>query len=345
MPESEAERRAASQRMIAMADAALASADRIIKSGKPDERLWLTGSELFTATHPPATYLVENLIPQGSILFAGRPKAGKSWFALGLAIAVVTGDHFMGREVNRGEVLYLALEDNERRLSKRLQQLAGDHRAEELTGFTASLNWSKGILAASEIDAWCYKHPNARLVIVDTLKMIKEQADPKKNGYDVDYDSLAALTGVANHRKITILIVHHTRKAESDDPFDTVSGTLGLNAAVDTIFVLQRSKEPRVATLHGRGRELEEDVERSISLHPNGLWRDVGTAEAGSLRSERMAVLEELRDSETGLRTFELAKRLGKRSLPSLRKILNSMQKDRHLIKKGHYWCLPPVSL
>ena len=36
------------------------------------------------------------------------------------------------------------------------------------------------------------------------------------------------------------MLVHHLRKADADDAFDTVCGTLGLTGAPDTILVLKR---------------------------------------------------------------------------------------------------------
>ena len=56
-------------------------------------------------------------------MLAGRPKAGKSWLALNLAEAIANGGKVLGVDVEQGDVLYLALEDNPRRLQQRLDQL------------------------------------------------------------------------------------------------------------------------------------------------------------------------------------------------------------------------------
>lgn len=39
-----------------------------------------------------------------------------------------------------------------------------------------------------------------------------------------------------------MLIVHHTRKQQADDKFDTISGTNGLLGAADGAFVLSKEK-------------------------------------------------------------------------------------------------------
>ena len=57
------------------------------------------------------------MVPEGVALLAGKPKLGKSWLALGLCVAVASGGVAFGNvRVEKGSALYLALEDNERRL-------------------------------------------------------------------------------------------------------------------------------------------------------------------------------------------------------------------------------------
>lgn len=54
-------------------------------------------------------------------MLAGRPKLGKSWLALQLAQASACGGKVFEQSVEPGPVLYIALEDSERRLQQRLQ--------------------------------------------------------------------------------------------------------------------------------------------------------------------------------------------------------------------------------
>ena len=73
---------------------------------------------------PPIRYVVPGIIAEGLTLLAGKSKIGKSWLILGTAIAVATGGYALGSiKVDEGDVLYLALEDNERRLQSRLKKL------------------------------------------------------------------------------------------------------------------------------------------------------------------------------------------------------------------------------
>jgi hypothetical protein len=87
----------------------------------------ITAAELAERDFPPVAFVVPGYVAEGLTVIAGRPKTGKSWLALGWAIAVATGGVALGSiEVEAGDVLYLALEDNQRRLKKRLEQILPD---------------------------------------------------------------------------------------------------------------------------------------------------------------------------------------------------------------------------
>jgi RecA-family ATPase len=61
-------------------------------------------------------------VDEGVTLLAGAPKLGKSWLMLNVAVAVASGGKAFGSiDVEQGAVLYLAVDDNGRRLQKRLR--------------------------------------------------------------------------------------------------------------------------------------------------------------------------------------------------------------------------------
>ena len=68
--------------------------------------------------------ILPGMIFEGVTIFAGKPKTGKSWLALDICIAV-SGDRFtLGTlRPKTGDVLYLALEDSQRRLQRRVNRL------------------------------------------------------------------------------------------------------------------------------------------------------------------------------------------------------------------------------
>src|SRR5262245_55147261 len=79
-----------------------------------------SAEQLLELDIPPYKWVVSDLVPEGLIVLAGRPKMGKSFLVLDIAYAVSTGGKALGVfQVSPGQVLYLALEDGLRRLQQR----------------------------------------------------------------------------------------------------------------------------------------------------------------------------------------------------------------------------------
>jgi len=79
--------------------------------------------ELCDRAFAPLKYVVPGLFPEGVTLLASRPKMGKSWLLLQVTTAVAGGKSTLtagDQPPPVGDVLYLALEDNPRRLQRRL---------------------------------------------------------------------------------------------------------------------------------------------------------------------------------------------------------------------------------
>jgi hypothetical protein len=109
--------------------------------------------ELMTRELPPVRWVVPGMVPEGVALLASKPKLGKSWLALGLCVAVASGGAAFGNvRVEKGAALYLALEDNERRLQFRLKKiLAG---AEVPDGLHYSIESPTGSTTPSSVRVW-----------------------------------------------------------------------------------------------------------------------------------------------------------------------------------------------
>src|SRR5690242_2039630 len=91
---------------------------------------------------PEPRFAVPGLIAEGLSVLGGKPKLGKSWAALSLAIAISQGAYAFGSiPVDQGDALYLALEDTERRLMERLGSLLGSESVP--TRLNLSFDWPK----------------------------------------------------------------------------------------------------------------------------------------------------------------------------------------------------------
>jgi hypothetical protein len=96
------------------------------------------------------------------------------------------------------------------------------------------------------------------LIILDTLAVVKPERRARDDAYAKDYGFIRKLKALAKPG-ITVLVVHHTRKADSEGSFlDTVSGTHGIAGAADFVMVLDRKDNERNGVLHITGRDVEE---------------------------------------------------------------------------------------
>lgn len=302
----------------------------------PESLAAIAMTDLMARQFAPVRWIVRGLLPQGTMLLAGKPKSGKSWFVLGLLTAAKLRDTFLNCHIERCDSLYLALEDTDRRMQNRMTTLMVDDmsRVNELQGMEYRCAWRAGSEGAADLDEYLTAHPECRIVVVDVLAKIRPVSD-RRGAYEQDYEAIASWKGVADKHAILLVIVHHTRKAEAVDVFDEVSGTLAINGAVDQIAVLKRLPEDhKRATLHMRGRDLEEDVEIGLELR-SGWWNYLGSADSIAVKAERAAILDVLRDAEAPMSTAEILKATGKKSRPSLARLLSNMVKDRQIHRDG----------
>lgn len=293
-------------------------------------------AELMRMEFPPLSWIVEGLVPEGTILLAGKPKSGKSWLVLNIIVAAKLRLELLRRPVAPCDGLYLALEDTPRRMQSRMRTLLLEcgNRVEELAGFAYRCDWPRGAAGAVLLDEYLAAHPKCRIVAVDVLAKIRPLGD-KRGAYEQDYEAIAAWKEVADKHRITLIIVHHTRKAEADDVFDEVSGTLAINGAVDQIIVLKRlPANPKQATVHMRGRDLPDDHELGVELRA-GWWHLIGRAADVAASDARREILEVLREADAPMTTNDLMKATGKRSRPSFSRLLGKMVEARHISRVG----------
>jgi RecA-family ATPase len=89
---------------------------------------------------------VPGVIPEGFTLFVGPPKIGKSWFHLSAALGVAAGGAVLGAiRVDPRPVLYLALEDGDRRLQDRCRQLLEGDPIPEAFEYIAQLERARPV--------------------------------------------------------------------------------------------------------------------------------------------------------------------------------------------------------
>ena len=219
--------------------------------------------ELYDTSYPPKVPVVDGLINAGTYLFVGAPKVGKSFFMAQLAYHVSMGIPLWDYQVRQGSVLYLALEDDYARLQKRLYTMFGIECSENLYFSTKSKSLNEGL--EEQLNEFVTDHKDARLIIIDTLQKVRE-ASGEKFSYANDYEIVTKLKAFSDKHGICLLVVHHTRKMESSDSFDMISGTNGLLGAADGAYVMQKEKRTEnKAVLEVTGRD-QPDVRLQLQF-------------------------------------------------------------------------------
>ena len=131
----------------------------------------------------PVHFLVDRLLPPGLHLLAGAPKIGKSWLMMQLCLKVATGITLFEFQTLQSDVLYLCLEDTLHRIQSRLFHVT-DTAPENLHFAIMADSLDNGL--KEEIGGFLARHPQTRLIIIDTLQRVREiHADG--NAYANDY--------------------------------------------------------------------------------------------------------------------------------------------------------------
>lgn len=260
----------------------------------PGVRVW-TGTELMGTDFPEPKYAVPGIIPEGLTLLCAPPKFGKSWFVLAGCVSIAEGSKaFSAITVDRGEALYLALEDPPRRLKSRLKKLLAGSPVPD--GLHIVTEWNTDLrldMVRQHLDT----HPDTRLVVVDVMAKTRSPGLTGESAYNADYTAAGEWKALADHYGVAVILVHHTRKAGSDDFLDTVSGTNGLAGAADAIIVMRRSRGSADAELHITGREVIEAVYAMRFDSESGLWSLLdGPAGDYSTSPQRVEILQAIRE-------------------------------------------------
>lgn len=226
-------------------------------------------TELFDKVYPPKTAIIENFLYNGTYLFVGAPKVGKSFLMAQLAYHISLGTPLWGLKTNQGRVLYLALEDDEARIQHRMFQMYGVSDCDKCHFATKALQINTGL--EHQLEYFLFHYRDTKVIIIDTLQKIRNITNDNYS-YASDYEIVARLKAFADRFNICLLLVHHTRKQQSDDSFDTISGTNGLLGAADGAFVLQKEKRTSSkAVLDIAGRD-QQAQRLFLSFSENCIW-------------------------------------------------------------------------
>ncbi|WP_344336069.1 AAA family ATPase [Brevibacterium salitolerans] len=308
---------------------------------------WLDAQEF-----PPLQWAVHGLVPEGFGLLTGPPKLGKSWFILGILLSISGGNRALGQiHVQQREVLYLALEDGDRRMQARVHRLTGGTPTPATFYFTTRAEASE---VPAMVRAWLGTHPQG-VVSLDTLGRVMPPALPGESAYQRDYRVGAQLKAITDDFPgSTLIVVHHTRKQGSSDWMDSTSGTNGLNGAADWTLSLERSRNDGEAVIRVTGRDVPEG--EYAATMTDGTWALMGTSLRDAADAVRTAQAQEglgdrsadivgyISQNPQGVRAAELAQAFGMESNQA-RTYLSRLTKAERIANPGRGLYTPVASV
>src|SRR3990172_3376852 len=245
----------------------MTSKKKITNLGQDRKTNW-TAEEINNTEMPDVQWLVKEILPQGFFFLAGRLKMGKSFMTLQLCISIVTGKPFLGYEVKQGNVLYISLEDNVRRIKKRMANM-GMVGVKGLANLEIVENWTPlntRIIpeikkAPTGLDLLIKKleSKNYALCVMDTYAksfLLKDNNDAVEAGR-----CLKPLYEMTRAGEFTFGFIDHNRKNNqfSGDPIDDIAGTGAKGGVADTVWSLARERGKQDAKMSIASRDTEID--------------------------------------------------------------------------------------
>ena len=257
----------------------------------------ISGADLMAKTFAPIRWIVQNILAEGLTILGGPPKLGKSALALTIALDCARGGIALGKvPVERIDVLYLDLENGERRIQDRVRQLLAGTAVP--VGLNFATSWDRtDQLGIVYLDGYLASHPDCKLVVIDTLAKIRPGSSGRGRLYDDDYGPIGLLHDLTLKYNIAIVVIHHTRKAEAADFIDRMSGSTGLTGAADALMVLARDRGKADASLSITGRDVGESELALKSTFPR--WELLGQADVIRQSDERTRVIDAVRSGAT----------------------------------------------
>lgn len=295
------------------------------------------GAELYDHISEEIRILIPGLLCDGLNALVGRPKSGKSWLCLQVAVGVCGGPPLPGLEFpEHGDVVYLALEECKARTAARLRKIAarGDwlKRLHVVYDLLPLQGGGSDQLRALMLNI------RPRLVVIDSLTALVKAAGAK--GMDVfraQYSEADLVRKILLEIRACGLLIHHARKGISPDAVESAASTGGFTAAVDSVILLRRKPEGE-STLEVIGREIGENSFALKFGESPFAWSVLGNGGEVALSTERRELLDLLRE-EGALSPAQVAAELGK-ARAGVRMMLRRMVQDGLILKKnGKYQC------
>jgi biotin operon repressor len=267
-----------------------------------------TAFSLLERDLPALVRLCDPWATEGLNIIAGRPKLGKTTLERQKLAAAATGSAFLDSSFTKPvKCAFLSLEEGPRLCRHKFLQAGFPEQA--LFNIELFFDWKRGSEGVFQLDRYLEECDEVRFVVIDSLTKFRAVPDPRTPSFSCDYEAVSALHNVSNkYPGRCIDVVHHTRKMKGDDPIDSISGTYGLTAAVDSYTVLTHHLDGAVMHVGGRLWEREEN-QFTLRRGERQTWEMLGVHL--DITEKQSEALDLVKASPGGLSGKELGDKLG----------------------------------
>jgi len=218
-----------------------------VRNGNGNEKPPITPirlGEFLKTERPPMEWVLDGLLLRGGLsLLCAKPKVGKSTLARNLALCVARGEPFIGREVARCKVLYLALEEHEDMVRDHFERMGATDEDDVYMHCGPAMGCLEEVVSLITEEGY-------GMVVIDPLFRFVRIRDEAK--YGESSDALDSVLRAARDTNCHLLLSHHIGKAATGTGEDYL-GSTALYSSVDTLMNMAK-KEDGIRTFSGRGR-------------------------------------------------------------------------------------------
>jgi hypothetical protein len=323
-----------------------------------EDGLGISAAALFDHDAGDVPWIVQDTMTYGAHLLVGRPKGGKSWVTMDMAYACGAGGAFLGKQARKTGVLWIASEDTNDGLSRRLK-VRGERPLGDITVLTGEglraerRKWEDDVTFAAWLEEYLKAHEHVGLVILDTIESVyakwnDEKIDEKRHASvtQVAYQKSRVYEDIGQSTKTCIVLVTHTRKRNGKEITDyheliNEAQTIVAGATASLVLADPADRDPhakddfrRVFAMRGRSIIHEQPLMielqhgRATSL---GTYYEVKQTEA---QSAVFSAIEAILNEQETTTISEVAKELGM-SQRNVADLLGRCKRDGSLTWKG----------
>lgn len=277
----------------------------------------IKSSEILKTEFPPIPWLVSDYLGPGLTFLYGKPKVGKSWLALQLAMSILVGGVMFSKRVEKGKVLFLALEDSKKRLKTRMkaQGWPGEDDVDfilfdKFQSQIGTLNSQGGKRLLANIKAQEYD-----LVLVDTFSRAIHGNQLKSHEMT---QAISPIQQYAMKRNISLVIIDHEPKQGN-----TLFGSVAKLGIADTFWRLYQKNGVYGTFLSISGRDLKKEYKLELEFDQEHCFWDLKNNVNEIENTKREKELLEALDELGIVQLNEIVERVGQDKANTFRRLQN----------------------